>query len=404
VNLIYNGLTMITEIYAYESAPSSYQAALFLAGPTPRNSDAVSWRPEALALLHQLEPTLDLVVFIPEPRDGYDYNDYLQQVTWEQQHLEMADAILVWLPRDMNTSLKGLTTNIEFGKYIDSGKLFYGRPEQADHIRYLDWLYTNTTARTPQAQLDILIAEILTYLTAQLESSPIKTRLEGERFVPLLIWQSPLFQVWYQQQQHVGNQLLKAKLLWVFILNKLNFTFAYALHVDIWIKAEDRVKSNEFIISRPDISVVIPYWRHPTDIMKSEIVLIREFRTPGRTADGFVYELPGGSTFGDPGDPLKLASCELEEETSLSLAPHRFRHLGSKQLAATWSTHYAQVYAVALDKQELEHAKQLAASGQSFGVQTDTEKTYVHVFTLDELSHYVDWAMEGMIYHAIIKA
>ncbi|MDY6994069.1 MAG: nucleoside 2-deoxyribosyltransferase domain-containing protein, partial [Pseudomonadota bacterium] len=288
---------MITEIYAYESAPSSYQAALFLAGPTPRDSDVASWRLEALALLHKLEPTIDLVVFIPEPHDGHAHSDYLQQVTWEQQHLEMADAILIWLPRDMNTSLKGLTTNIEFGKYIDSGKLFYGRPEHADHVRYLDWLYRDTTARTPQTQLNTLITEILTYLTTQLESSPVKTRVDGERFVPLMIWQSKLFQAWYQRQQHVGNQLLKAKLLWVFILNKLNFTFAYALHVDVWITAENRVKNNEFIISRPDISVVIPYWKHPTDIMKSEVMLIQEFRAPGRTADGFVYELPGGSTF-----------------------------------------------------------------------------------------------------------
>ncbi|MDY6991850.1 MAG: hypothetical protein SVR94_04490, partial [Pseudomonadota bacterium] len=82
---------------------------------------------------------------------------------------------------------------------------------------------------------------------------------------------------------------------------------------------------------------------------------------------------------------------------------HRFRHLGSKQLAATWSTHYADVYTVALEKQEIEYVKKHLATGQSFGVESDTEKTYVHVFTLDELSHYVDWAMEGMIYHAIIK-
>jgi ADP-ribose pyrophosphatase YjhB (NUDIX family) len=395
---------MITEIYAYEVAPSSYHASLFLVGPTPRTSDAQSWRPQALQVLSQyVDNKIDLVVFIPEPRNGIYSSNYLEQVEWETQHLEMADAIFAWVPRDMKTSLKGLTTNIELGRYIESGKLFYGRPEQADNIRYLDWWYHQITKRPAANTLEQLAEEVITYLQQLLSKSNNSTRAAGERYVPLNIWSTSFFQDWYRSQRQAGNQLVTAKLLWTFVIHKINLIFAYALHVNMWIAAENRIKSNEFIISRPDISVVVPYWKHPTDPLASEVILIKEFRSPARTQDGFVHELPGGSSF-KQGDPLKIASKELFEETSLTIPAERFRYLGSKQLAATWSTHFADVYAVELEQHEMEQIKQIAASGQTFGVQEDTEKTYVEVYQVSEVSQHVDWSMAGMIYCAIFNS
>lgn len=395
---------MITEIYAYEVAPSSYHASLFLVGPTPRTSDAQSWRPQALQVLSQyVDNKIDLVVFIPEPRNGIYSTNYLEQVEWETQHLEMADAILAWVPRNMKTSLKGLTTNVEFGRYIESGKLFYGRPDLADKIKYLDWLYHQITKRHAANTLEQLAGEVITYLQQLLSKGNNPIRAAGERYVPLNIWSTPFFQDWYRSQRQAGNQLVTAKLLWTFVIHKVNLIFSYALHVNMWIAAEDRIKSNEFIISRPDISVVVPYWKHPTDPLASEVILIKEFRSPARTQDGFVHELPGGSSF-KQGDPLQLASKELSEETSLTISAERFRYLGSKQLAATWSTHVADVYAVELEQHELEQIKQIAASGQTFGVQEDTEKTYVEVYQVSEVGQHVDWSMEGMIYHAIFNS
>lgn len=395
---------MITEIYAYEVAPSSYHASLFLVGPTPRTSDAQSWRPQALQVLSQyVDNKIDLVVFIPEPRNGIYSTNYLEQVEWETQHLEMADAILAWVPRNMKTSLKGLTTNVEFGRYIESGKLFYGRPDLADKIKYLDWLYHQITKRHAANTLEQLAGEVITYLQQLLSKGNNPIRAAGERYVPLNIWSTPFFQDWYRSQRQAGNQLVTAKLLWTFVIHKVNLIFAYALHVNMWIAAEDRIKSNEFIISRPDISVVVPYWKHPTDPLASEVILIKEFRSPARTQDGFVHELPGGSSF-KQGDPLQLASKELSEETSLTISAERFRYLGSKQLAATWSTHVADVYAIELEQHELEQIKQIAASGQTFGVQEDTEKTYVEVYQVSEVGQHVDWSMEGMIYHAIFNS
>jgi hypothetical protein len=397
---------MITEIYAYEEAPQSIGVSIFLVGPTPRNNEAKSWRFDALQVISNSfkNKDIEVVVFIPEARDSVYSANYLEQVEWEKQHLEMADAIFAWVPRDMTTSLKGLTTNIEFGKYVESGKFFYGRPDNANNIKYLDWMYRDITRRLPVNTLAALADEVATYLGALLEKSAQSVREAGERYVSLNIWCTPMFQNWYKSQLQAGNKLVNAKLLWTFTIHKFNFTFSYACHVDVWIAAEDRIKSNEFIISRPDLSVVVPYWKHPTDPLNSEIVLIKEFRSPARTKDGFVHELPGGSSFKNTNDQLQLASDELFEETSLKINADRFQHLGSKQLAATWSTHFANVYAIPLEKHEIEQAKQLAASGQTFGVEEDTEKTYLEVCQLRDIGKYVDWSMEGMIYRAIFNS
>ncbi len=396
---------MITKVYACEEAPHTYSAAIFLVGPTPRMDDAKSWRPDAVRLISEVYKNQDIevVIFIPESRNGVYRSNYREQVAWEKQHLDMADAILAWIPRDMNTSLKGLTTNIEFGKYVESGKLFYGRPDNAHHINYLDWMYTHVTGRQPLNTLTALIDDVVTSLQSQLNKCDKLVREAGERDVPLTVWSTTPFQNWYQSQRQAGNKLLNAKLLWAFNIDKINLIFSYALHVNVWIAAEDRIKSNEFIISRPDISVVVPYWKHPTDIFESEILLVKEFRSSARTKDGFVHELPSGSGF-KGGDILQIASDELYEETSIRIPSDRFRYLDSKQLAATWSTHFADVYAIELEKPEIEQAKKMAASKQTFGVEADTERTYVEVCQLKNVGKYVDWSMEGMIYRAIFNA
>lgn len=391
---------MMTDVYAYEEAPLSYHASIFLIGPTPRKQDDPSWRPEALRILSEMYPDNEfhLVVFVPESREG-PYR-YLEQVEWEKRHLDMADVLLTWLPRDMNTSLKGLTTNVEFGKYLESGKLFYGRPDHADHVKYLDWIYTEVTKRQPSHTLRALSQEVGHYLNSKLEHMG-QLRQAGERYVPLHIWVTTQFQSWYQSQKRAGNQLLDAKVLWTFLIHKVNCTFSYALHVHVWIASENRIKSNEFILSRPDISVVVPYWKHPTSFFDSEVVLIKEFRSPARTQDSFVHELPGGSHF-EPGDELVVASDELYEETSVRIAPHRFKYIDSKQLVTTWSTHFAHVYAVELARDEMNQIKNIMQSGETFGVSEDSEKTYVEVHTLRNIEKLVDWSTIGMIYQTLL--
>jgi hypothetical protein len=378
---------MITQVYAYEIPPKAYQASIFLVDLT---TDVLKILSE-FATSHQIE----LVVFIPEPRNGIYSNNYFEQVEWEKRYLDMADAILAWIPSNFNSSLK-------FGKYVDSGKLFYGRPDDTDQVGYLDWMYIKATGRQVSNSLRTLAKQVVNYLQVELDKCLV-IRKDGEKTVPLSIWQTKQFQNWYQSQLKVGNKLISAELLWHFVIHKVNFVFAYALQVKIWVAAENRIKSNEFIISRPDISVVVAYWRHPSKPLESEVILIKEFRSPARTADGFVHELPSGSSF-KAGEAVQLASDELFEETGIKIKSDRFQYVASKQLAATWSTHFADVYAIELKKEEIDMAKQMAALGKSYGVAADTEKTYIAVCQVKEVGKYVDWAMEGMIYRVILNS
>ena len=87
--------------------------------------------------------------------------------------------------------------------------------------------------------------------------------------------------------------------------------------------AEDRVKSNEVVISRSDIFVMALY-RRATTVDDTIVVLVREFRSPASTPDGLVHELPGGSAAARA-SALDQAIQETQEETGLAIDAQRIR-------------------------------------------------------------------------------
>ncbi len=126
------------------------QPSIFLAGPTPRSAGIPSWRPEALAILQELQFAGTLLV--PERRNWCVRFNYLDQVEWEFAGLEGCSVVAFWVPRDLS-ALPGFTTNVEFGRYVGSGRCVYGRPADAPHTHYLDWLYAKLTGREPEQTL-----------------------------------------------------------------------------------------------------------------------------------------------------------------------------------------------------------------------------------------------------------
>lgn len=141
--------------------------SIFLAGPTPRNKETKSWRPDAIQILKDLG--FEGTVIVPERRDWSVKFDYTDQVDWEFAGLSCSTVIVFWVPRDM-TTMPALTTNVEFGFWIalDSAKVAYGRPDNAASVRYLDWVYTqlagkepiNTLAETLRAAVELAAARI----------------------------------------------------------------------------------------------------------------------------------------------------------------------------------------------------------------------------------------------------
>jgi nucleoside 2-deoxyribosyltransferase len=168
-------------VYAQKAFPDEESRGIFLAGPTYRRrevpcsdchgsgtkgdfqqfgdgteSDCAtckgtgtrrfkSWRQSALALLGM--KGFDGEIYVPEFEgwgdfviEGVDPDEIWQkQVEWELTALARSTVVLFWVPRDMEM-LPGMTTNVEFGYWIRSGKVVLGYPEEAPKMRYLHHL------------------------------------------------------------------------------------------------------------------------------------------------------------------------------------------------------------------------------------------------------------------------
>ena len=134
-----------------QGAPS-----IFLVGPTPRSQEVKSWRPEALMYLEDMK--FKGIVYVPENRNQNAERDYVFNAEWEHEALNDCTIIAAWVPRDLET-MPAFTTNVEFGYFVTSGKLFYGRPDDAPKNGYLDWLYQKETERAPCWNLQDLMVQ-----------------------------------------------------------------------------------------------------------------------------------------------------------------------------------------------------------------------------------------------------
>ena len=134
----------------------SGQRSIFLAGPTPRDQQTPSWRIEALTILDGLG--FNDIVFVPESSNGQPKENYIPQTEWEYAALHVATTITFWIPRSL-PDMPGFTTNVEFGYWVKSksGKVLYGRPDTAEKIKYLDWLYNKVTGQQPVNELTALL-------------------------------------------------------------------------------------------------------------------------------------------------------------------------------------------------------------------------------------------------------
>ena len=131
--------------------------SVFLAGPTPRSESIASWRPDAFRMLEAFGFAGDILA--PEPFAGaFDV-----QVNWEYRGLEGCNVICFWVPRHLQ-DLPGFTTNVEFGRYVNSGRILYGRPNGAPKTRYLDWLYSKMTGKEPFESLPEMLRQVVSQL------------------------------------------------------------------------------------------------------------------------------------------------------------------------------------------------------------------------------------------------
>ncbi len=379
-------------VYAREPLPTKMVKSIFLAGPTPRKEGVKSWRESALKLLAGLG--YDGHVFVPEPADGVWSSDYTKQVLWEDEAMNQADCILFWVPRDMDT-LPGLTTNDEWGHWKDSGKVVFGSPPDAPHTKYQRYFADKFAVPCFDTLVDTLKAALARVKDGSLREG-------GEVKVPLYMWSQRGFQDWYKVQRAAGNRLDGAKVLWTFRLGpNRDKLFCWALHVSVYIASEERHKLNEFVLGRPDISAVV-LWHRAANLDDTEIVLIKEFRSPGRT-NAFVRELPAGSSHADQ-DPIDTAVEELRQEANFSIDPAHLKQHHCRQLAGTLSSFSAHVFSSEISDEELATFKSL--KGQMNGVEEDGEQTYLEIYKVGTLlkNPVTDWSTLGMLFEVLSQA
>ena len=126
-------------IYAQERIEPNSGKLIFLAGPTPRGANALSWRPQAIKLFAKLG--FNGTLLVPEMRNGFPAEfEYSAQIDWEQDGLELANKIMFWVPREIEY-MPAFTTNIEFGYWLakDPSKIIMGYPNDAPKMNYFTY-------------------------------------------------------------------------------------------------------------------------------------------------------------------------------------------------------------------------------------------------------------------------
>lgn len=120
-------------IHALEPMPGRPAPVVYLAGPVSRDTGVLDWHEDAVEELRAVGYRDQIVVPCLRPGRRPDSSE---QVAWEHSAMSRADALLFWIPRVLWT-LPGLTTNLEWGIWHDSGKAILGAPPGAPRMRYL---------------------------------------------------------------------------------------------------------------------------------------------------------------------------------------------------------------------------------------------------------------------------
>lgn len=156
------------------------EKSIFLAGPNPRGKNVISWRTEVCEILEQLN--FDGIVYVPEYSTWKPKEDYIDQAMWERIALTNATVILFWVPRKL-PDMAAFTTNVEFGYWLHSGKVIYGRPNDASKIKYLDWLYKLDYDKMPLEDLQSLLESSIELVNNLYDEHPVEILPLEERSI-----------------------------------------------------------------------------------------------------------------------------------------------------------------------------------------------------------------------------
>lgn len=143
---------------------------IFIAGPSDRNTNTL-WRHSFIEILTKIDNKFK--IFLPEyfsdlyNKYNYDIEDIklsYNEIIWtERQLLNMSSKIIFWVDRSFNVNRPGLTTNVEFGEFVNkrTNNCFCGLPKSADKINYLKYIWEQEKGKTWFFNKNKLVEELL---------------------------------------------------------------------------------------------------------------------------------------------------------------------------------------------------------------------------------------------------
>lgn len=135
--------------------------SVFLAGTTPKNRKN-DWRKQIIAILQ--EKGFNGTIFNPDYTEIANKLTYEDQIMWEIKAMKACGVVAFWIDRDL-PKRPGLTTNVEFGYWLRSDKVVYGRPENSEKCFYLDYTYKYEQKKKHVLTLNQLADEIINKLS-----------------------------------------------------------------------------------------------------------------------------------------------------------------------------------------------------------------------------------------------
>lgn len=366
--------------------PPSFTASLFLAGRGDGDGDGGGWQAEVIEFLRQ-EGYAGLV-YLPAADAATE-----ELLAWEEEALRHADAILFHFAEAPDP-----LTRERWGAWRRTGKVVLCAAQDQQALRRAAARLRVPTGLTPREA----VAHLLPLLR------PGVPRRGGERAVPLVLWRSPAFQRWYRALRAAGNELDDVEVEWIYRprAGPGRPPLIWALRPRVWVRAERRHKAGEIVVGRAEVSATVLY-RPAAQVLDTQVVLIREFRSAGTTADGYVWALPGGSAehAADREQNAAITALrEVQEETGLVLLPSQLEQVpgGARQLASTILSHRAHLFRAALTEEQLRTLQAAERAGRHHGANAG-ERCYVIVRPLRHLisGSQLDWGQLGMLLLAL---
>lgn len=362
-------------VFSDQPLPTFVEKSLFLEGPSPRDLETLDWRREAVEILEQLH--YNGVVYIPCPKNVWDRSkdgkwDYDSQVSWEHKARFASDAIVCWVPRELE-KMPALTTNVEFGEDFDLGRFYYGRPDWAKKCRYLD-----SKAIEQGLPIHTDLYDLLLNVVSNLKPLP---RSDAWAAIPAMAWEFDSFRQWFSSMNLVGNELREATV--THVLGKANKSFLFVLQAKIYVANENRVKSNESVVFRKNTVTVVPYYIQEDGSIA--YALVNEFRAATCSDLGLVKEFVSGSSPANEATVMDTVKEELKEELGLIVETSRLARLGEKQINATLLGHKTIVYALRLTQEEYLGIKKAETKKTVYGEFGSSEVITLCIHTKNEI-------------------